>query len=76
MKVSRNAPCPCGSGKKYKQCHGGAHKAEQSTGEKVRLVFLALLILAGLVLAVMSLRTPGAGHASRVAVPPPDTASR
>lgn len=20
--VSRNAPCPCGSGKKYKQCHG------------------------------------------------------
>jgi preprotein translocase subunit SecA len=21
-KVSRNDPCPCGSGKKYKQCHG------------------------------------------------------
>jgi preprotein translocase subunit SecA len=21
-KVGRNAPCPCGSGKKYKQCHG------------------------------------------------------
>jgi preprotein translocase subunit SecA len=21
-KVSRNAPCPCGSGKKYKLCHG------------------------------------------------------
>jgi preprotein translocase subunit SecA len=21
-RVSRNAPCPCGSGKKYKQCHG------------------------------------------------------
>jgi preprotein translocase subunit SecA len=21
-KTSRNAPCPCGSGKKYKQCHG------------------------------------------------------
>jgi preprotein translocase subunit SecA len=21
---SRNAPCPCGSGKKYKQCHGRA----------------------------------------------------
>jgi preprotein translocase subunit SecA len=20
--VSRNAPCPCGSGKKYKYCHG------------------------------------------------------
>ncbi len=23
-KVSRNAPCPCGSGKKYKHCHGAA----------------------------------------------------
>jgi preprotein translocase subunit SecA len=20
--VSRNAPCPCGSGKKFKHCHG------------------------------------------------------
>ncbi len=20
--VGRNAPCPCGSGRKYKQCHG------------------------------------------------------
>ncbi len=23
-KVGRNAPCPCGSGKKYKNCHGSA----------------------------------------------------
>jgi preprotein translocase subunit SecA len=22
MKVGRNETCPCGSGKKYKQCHG------------------------------------------------------
>ncbi|MGB2007234.1 MAG: SEC-C metal-binding domain-containing protein, partial [Candidatus Puniceispirillaceae bacterium] len=22
QKVTRNAPCPCGSGKKYKHCHG------------------------------------------------------
>jgi preprotein translocase subunit SecA len=21
-RTSRNAPCPCGSGKKYKHCHG------------------------------------------------------
>jgi preprotein translocase subunit SecA len=21
-KVGRNEPCPCGSGKKYKNCHG------------------------------------------------------
>ena len=24
-KVGRNEPCPCGSGKKYKQCHGKAN---------------------------------------------------
>jgi uncharacterized protein YecA (UPF0149 family) len=23
-KVGRNEPCPCGSGKKYKKCHGKA----------------------------------------------------
>jgi preprotein translocase subunit SecA len=23
-KVGRNDPCPCGSGKKYKKCHGQA----------------------------------------------------
>jgi len=22
LRVGRNEPCPCGSGKKYKQCHG------------------------------------------------------
>ncbi len=26
-KVGRNAPCPCGSGKKYKKCHGAAARA-------------------------------------------------
>ncbi|MGE3143418.1 MAG: SEC-C metal-binding domain-containing protein, partial [Hyphomonadaceae bacterium] len=26
-KVSRNAPCPCGSGKKYKYCHGDLGQA-------------------------------------------------
>jgi len=25
-KVGRNQPCPCGSGKKYKQFHGTRHK--------------------------------------------------
>jgi len=25
QKVGRNDPCPCGSGKKYKHCHGAAH---------------------------------------------------
>jgi uncharacterized protein YecA (UPF0149 family) len=25
-KVGRNEPCPCGSGKKFKQCHGSANR--------------------------------------------------
>ena len=25
-KIGRNEPCPCGSGKKYKQCHGRSKK--------------------------------------------------
>jgi preprotein translocase subunit SecA len=28
-KVGRNDPCPCGSGKKYKQCHGAQSVAER-----------------------------------------------
>jgi preprotein translocase subunit SecA len=28
-KVGRNDPCPCGSGKKYKQCHGMQHGEKQ-----------------------------------------------
>ena len=30
IKIYPNAPCPCGSGKKYKQCHGrpGAPKLD------------------------------------------------
>ncbi|MCJ7449044.1 MAG: preprotein translocase subunit SecA [Bacteroidales bacterium] len=28
-KVGRNDPCPCGSGKKYKQCHGAQQAAHQ-----------------------------------------------
>ena len=32
-KVGRNDPCPCGSGKKYKKCHG---KDEEAAAEGVR----------------------------------------
>src|SRR3546814_2754645 len=27
-RVSRNAPCPCGSGRKYKHCHGALERRE------------------------------------------------
>src|SRR2546426_10349855 len=31
-RVGRNDPCPCGSGKKYKKCHG----AEEGSGTQAR----------------------------------------
>ena len=31
-KVGRNDPCPCGSGKKYKQCHGRAAEPQSGVG--------------------------------------------
>ena len=49
--VARNAPCPCGSGKKYKQCcqqTGGAEAARRT--RKVRImgsVLAACAIVAG-----------------------------
>ena len=35
MEAGRNDPCPCGSGKKYKQCHGGANQTRTSPEERV-----------------------------------------
>lgn len=29
--MNRNAPCPCGSGRKFKKCHGGAMPPEAAT---------------------------------------------
>jgi hypothetical protein len=34
-KVGRNDPCPCGSGKKYKKCHG---KDEEAAREEISAV--------------------------------------
>ena len=33
-KVGRNAPCPCGSGKKYKLCHGSPNAVAQASGAR------------------------------------------
>jgi uncharacterized protein len=35
-KVGRNDPCPCGSGKKYKKCHGADGGPPPSGGGKTR----------------------------------------
>jgi hypothetical protein len=35
-KIGRNDPCPCGSGKKYKQCHGPIDEARASEQRRLR----------------------------------------
>jgi hypothetical protein len=53
MTPSRNAPCPCGSGRKYKNCCAGKtplYKQPRVTGALVALVLLGGLLVAGLAL--------------------------
>lgn len=55
MEVAKNAPCPCGSGNKYKRCHGaeGAEGAEVAIKASARAripgAIAAVGIIAGLV---------------------------
>jgi len=36
MSIGRNAPCPCGSGKKYKRCHGAPDHAPAASPDAAR----------------------------------------
>ncbi|MDH5603269.1 MAG: SEC-C metal-binding domain-containing protein [Cyclobacteriaceae bacterium] len=49
-KVGRNEPCPCGSGKKYKNCH--QQMEENSTGKNKAFLYL-LLFIAFLIVAIV-----------------------
>ena len=42
-KVRRNDLCPCGSGKKYKNCH--MNSEEKKSGSNKMLVYISLFIL-------------------------------
>jgi hypothetical protein len=35
IKIGRNAPCPCGSGLKYKKCHGREQSSHIPKSESV-----------------------------------------
>jgi len=66
MKVARNAPCPCGSGKKSKQCCGTHEAVKQNPGTRIGLVLLAVALVAGAALSVYNLITdrPASTHAA------------
>ena len=43
LKTDRNAPCPCGSGLKFKKCHGGPHGVDKPRAAEVQTSALAHL---------------------------------
>ncbi len=54
-KINRNDPCPCGSGRKYKNCHEGKQKKRSG---RLPLIFLAIaLLLAGFLIINPEQRT-------------------
>ena len=64
--ISRNAPCPCGSGNKYKNCHLGKEEELQPKG-KSRSIFLVLATLAVLGLGGLVFMSKGAKAGAAVA---------
>jgi hypothetical protein len=58
MATGRNEPCPCGSGRKYKNCHGAADATARTS--PVTLVVVGVALLVGLLLAGRALLGPTA----------------
>jgi hypothetical protein len=52
--MSRNDPCPCGSGKKFKHCCIHAPTARAARMSKLSIVFLALSIPVGVGVGYLS----------------------
>jgi hypothetical protein len=48
MKVGRNDRCPCGSGKKYKQCCGPAEDARSKRRSTYAMVATAVVLALGI----------------------------
>jgi hypothetical protein len=65
MKVGRNAPCPCGSGKKYKQCCGPAEEARDRRRSTYAMIGSAVLLVLGIGGAVF-LMSEESGTGNRV----------
>jgi hypothetical protein len=63
-KVGRNDPCPCGSGRKFKQCCAAKQRG-MSLSVRLALLAAAGLLIAGVALGVSSFNAepdPAAGR--------------
>lgn len=61
--VGRNAPCPCGSGKKYKRCCALKSQQKMSVRSWLLLSAIGLMLLAGAVIGLSSLDDLDEGQA-------------
>ncbi len=58
MKVSRNAPCPCGSDEKFKNCCGTGDKTRAGlAGGRILAVIVGLAVIGGVAIAINTFRT-------------------
>lgn len=67
MKARRNDPCPCRSGKKYKNCHGRAGASRRLP----LLVILGLVVVVGGIVAGKTFLAADEGPAGPTGPPPP-----
>ena len=63
-RVSRNDPCPCGSGLKYKKCHEGRDAAKPTRSGLLTTVLLGALVIGGATAVVIGFAR-GGGAAGR-----------
>jgi hypothetical protein len=70
MKTGRNDPCPCGSGKKYKNCHGRKSLAAFFGRRGVIAIFIVGIVGAGILITV-SHRSDPTAERPNVGLPPP-----
>ena len=68
MKVGRNDPCPCGSGRKYKNCCEGQTTTKDALYSKGLPILLGVVLVSvvALIAAAFYSSTPTDGRAGRV----------
>lgn len=59
MSVPRNAPCPCGSGKKYKRCCLRSGGVEAKRPRKAAALIAGIAVVLGIVLGLVVGREVG-----------------
>ncbi|MDP6373446.1 MAG: SEC-C metal-binding domain-containing protein, partial [Vicinamibacterales bacterium] len=63
MSVERNAPCPCGSGKKYKKC---CLSKDSGMSSRTAMVLFALLMIGGAIGIVVAVTGDAGPPTNRV----------